>query len=83
MRFGHFSFPTSLTPDRDGQVIEDTLAELVLAEELGFDAIWLTEHHFDGAVAYADPVVFAATVAARTRRVTIGFAVVEMSLHPQ
>ncbi len=81
MRFGHFSFPTSLTPERDGQVIEDTLAELVLAEELGFDAVWLTEHHFDGAVAYADPVVFAATVAARTRRVTIGFAVVEMSLH--
>jgi alkanesulfonate monooxygenase SsuD/methylene tetrahydromethanopterin reductase-like flavin-dependent oxidoreductase (luciferase family) len=81
MRFGHFSFPTSLTPERDGRVIEETLAELVLADELGFDAVWLTEHHFDGAVAYADPVVFAAAVAAKTRRVTIGFAVVEMSLH--
>ena len=45
------------------------------------DAVWLTEHHFDGAVAYADPVVFAAAVAMRTHRVRIGFAVVEMALH--
>ena len=45
------------------------------------DAVWLTEHHFDGAVAYADPVVFAAAVAARTNRIRIGFAVVEMALH--
>ena len=45
------------------------------------DAVWLTEHHFDGAVAYADPVVFGAAVAMRTRRVKIGFAVVEMALH--
>lgn len=81
MRFGHFSFPISMSPERDRQVIDDTLTELVLAEELGFDAVWLTEHHFDGAVAYADPVVFAAAVATKTHRVTIGFAVVEMSLH--
>jgi alkanesulfonate monooxygenase SsuD/methylene tetrahydromethanopterin reductase-like flavin-dependent oxidoreductase (luciferase family) len=33
------------------------------------DTVWLTEHHFDGAVAM------------RTRRVRIGFAVVEMALH--
>ncbi|MEE8466737.1 MAG: LLM class flavin-dependent oxidoreductase, partial [Dehalococcoidia bacterium] len=52
-----------------------------IAEEVGFDAVWLTEHHFDGAVAYADPVVFGAAVAARTKRVLIGFAVVEMALH--
>ena len=45
------------------------------------DAVWLTEHHFDGAVACADPVVFAAAVAMRTHRVRIGFAVVEMALH--
>ena len=43
--------------------------------------MWLTEHHFDGTVAYADPLVFAGAVAARTNRVKIGFAVVEMALH--
>jgi alkanesulfonate monooxygenase SsuD/methylene tetrahydromethanopterin reductase-like flavin-dependent oxidoreductase (luciferase family) len=61
--------------------IDDTLREVELAEEIGMDAVWLTEHHFDGAVAYADPVVFGAAVAARTKRVKIGFAVVEMALH--
>ena len=55
--------------------------EIVLAEKVGLDAVWLTEHHFDGAVAYADPLVFGASVAMRTDRIRIGFAVVEMALH--
>jgi alkanesulfonate monooxygenase SsuD/methylene tetrahydromethanopterin reductase-like flavin-dependent oxidoreductase (luciferase family) len=81
MRFGSFVFSISTDPDGDQRMIEQTLREIELAEEVGFDAVWLTEHHFDGAVAYADPVVFGAAVAARTKRVLIGFAVVEMALH--
>ena len=64
MRFGSFVFPVSHTPENDGVVIDNTLQEVELAEELGFDAVWLTEHHFDGASAYVDPVVFAAAIAA-------------------
>ena len=81
MRFGTFVFSISGDPQEDGRVIDNTLREVELAEEIGMDAVWLTEHHFDGAVAYADPVVFGAAVAARTKRVKIGFAVVEMALH--
>jgi alkanesulfonate monooxygenase SsuD/methylene tetrahydromethanopterin reductase-like flavin-dependent oxidoreductase (luciferase family) len=81
MRFGTFVFSISDDPRQDHQVIENTLREVELAEAIGMDAVWLTEHHFDGAVAYADPVVFGAAVAMRTRRVRIGFAVVEMALH--
>ena len=81
MRFGTFVFPFSLDIKDDRQVIDNTLREVELAEEIGLDAVWLTEHHFDGAVAYADPVVFAAAVAMKTRKVRIGFAVVEMALH--
>ena len=81
MRFGSFVFTISGDPERDHQVIESTLREVELAEEIGLDTVWLTEHHFDGAVAYADPVVFAAAVAARTTRIRVGFAVVEMALH--
>jgi alkanesulfonate monooxygenase SsuD/methylene tetrahydromethanopterin reductase-like flavin-dependent oxidoreductase (luciferase family) len=81
MRFGTFVFSISADPQHDHQVIENTLREVELAEAMGMDAVWLTEHHFDGAVAYADPVVFGAAVAMRTRRVRIGFAVVEMALH--
>ena len=81
MRFGSFVFSISSNPEADHQVIENTLREVDLAEEIGLDAVWLTEHHFDGAVAYADPVVFGAAVASRTQRVRIGFAVVELALH--
>lgn len=81
MRFGTFVFSISGAPQQDHQVIEHTLREVELAEEIGLDAVWLTEHHFDGAVAYADPVVFGAAVAMRTQRVRIGFAVVELALH--
>jgi alkanesulfonate monooxygenase SsuD/methylene tetrahydromethanopterin reductase-like flavin-dependent oxidoreductase (luciferase family) len=81
MRFGTFVFSISHDPKEDHQVIENTLREVELAEAIGLDAVWLTEHHFDGAVAYADPVVFGAAVAMRTQRVRIGFAVVEMALH--
>jgi alkanesulfonate monooxygenase SsuD/methylene tetrahydromethanopterin reductase-like flavin-dependent oxidoreductase (luciferase family) len=81
MLFGTFVFSISHDPQEDHQVIENTLREVELAEAIGMDAVWLTEHHFDGAVAYADPLVFGAAVAMRTRRVRIGFAVVEMALH--
>ncbi len=81
MRFGSFVFSISGDPDGDHLAIDNTLREVELAEEVGMDAVWLTEHHFDGAVAYADPVVFGAAVAMRTKRVKIGFAVVEMALH--
>ena len=81
MQFGSFVFSISADQNADHDVIAQTLSEIELAEEVGFDAVWLTEHHFDGAVAYADPVVFGAAVAARTKRVLIGFAVVEMALH--
>ena len=81
MRFGSWVFPISQNSKNDGHVIDDTLTEIDRWEALGFDSIWLSEHHFDGATAYADPVVFAGAIAQRTKKVTIGFAVVEMALH--
>ena len=81
MRFGSFVFSISRDRREDHQVIENTLREVELAEAIGLDAVWLTEHHFDGAVAYADPLVFGAAVAMKTQRVRIGFAVVELALH--
>ena len=81
MRFGSFVFPVSHRPENDGAIIDSTLAEIELQDEMGFHAAWLTEHHFDGACAYVDPVVFGAAVASRTKHIKIGFAVVEMAFH--
>ncbi len=81
MKFSNFLFPQSETPEMDHDVVNDALREAELSENLGFDGVWLGEHHIDGACAYVDPVTFAAAVAARTERVTIGFAAVQMALH--
>lgn len=81
LRFSTFLFPESADPARDNQVIHETLDEARLAEELGFDAVWLAEHHFDGNCAYVDPVTFAAALVTATKRIRIGFAVAQVSLH--
>jgi alkanesulfonate monooxygenase SsuD/methylene tetrahydromethanopterin reductase-like flavin-dependent oxidoreductase (luciferase family) len=81
VRFGDFLFPDSRDPERDGAVIDETLREAWLADELGYDVIWLAEHHFDGICAYADPASFAAALATTTRQAKLGFAVLQMALH--
>ncbi len=51
MKFGDFLFPESKTPDDDFQAVNDALDEAELADSLGYDAVWLGEHHVDGACA--------------------------------
>src|SRR3954452_12368806 len=81
MKFGNFLFPDCRDPERDGAVIDETLREAWLSDELGVDVIWLAEHHFDGICAYVDPISFAGALATSTRRAKIGFAVVQTALH--
>ncbi len=81
MKFSNFLFPASMDASKDHQIIEETLCEARLCDELGMDMLWLAEHHFDGICAYVDPVTFAAALAASTKQIHIGFAVAQMSLH--
>ena len=81
MKFGNFLFPESTSPESDYEVVNDALREAELSDELGFDSIWLGEHHFDGACSYADPMTFAGAVVARTKRAKVGFSAVQTALH--
>ena len=81
MKFSNFLFPESRSRADDGRIIDETLKEAQLSDRLGFDVIWLAEHHFDGICAYVDPVAFAAALAVTTSRADIGFAVAQMALH--
>src|SRR5438034_7552011 len=83
MRFGWLTLAHSPGPDQDHLAISQQLEQACLADELGFDGVWLTEHNFTGEAVYCDPIPFASAVAVRTRRVRIGFAVIQLALrHP-
>ena len=71
MKFSNFLFPASMDPGKDHQVIQETLSEAKLCDELGMEMLWLAEHHFDGICAYVDPVSFAAALAACTQQIRI------------
>jgi alkanesulfonate monooxygenase SsuD/methylene tetrahydromethanopterin reductase-like flavin-dependent oxidoreductase (luciferase family) len=81
VKFSNFLFPESRDPGQDERVIDETITEAKLTEQLGFDVVWLAEHHFDGICAYVDPLSFAAALATATSRIKIGFAVAQVSLH--
>ncbi|HEX3971557.1 MAG TPA: LLM class flavin-dependent oxidoreductase, partial [Stellaceae bacterium] len=81
MKFGTFIFPAAGDPRDDGRIIDYALGEAIRSEALGMDAVWLAEHHFDGMCAYVDPMVFAGALARETKRIAIGFAVAQASLH--
>ncbi len=56
--------------------------QALLAEELGYDTTWLTEHHFrDFGGMLPDPQVLIAALAARTSRMRFGTAVTILPLH--
>src|SRR5258708_11009918 len=82
MKFSPFLFPDSRDPEGDGAVTEETMREALLADELGADVVWLAEHHFDGISVYGDPMVIAGALASRMRHAALGFAVLQMALHP-
>lgn len=66
-------------------IMRETRRHAQMADELGYDRIWLGEHHFDtdGSDASPNPVMLATDLAARTQRIRLGMAAVSLTLwHP-
>ena len=79
--FTEFQCPPGMD---EARAFDESLAEMTAAEDLGFDAVWLAEIHFQKERSVlSSPLVIAAAIAARTRRVKIGIAVQVLPLsHP-
>lgn len=63
------------------EIYAETLDQIIWAEKNGFDDVWLQEHHFheDGFSSSVIPI--AAAIAARTKTIRIGTAVMLLPLH--
>ena len=81
MKFGTFFFFQLPPGVGEAEVIHNELEQMDWAEELGFDHIWLTEHHFIDYGLSVDPSSIAAAAAMRTQRIRIGLAAAILPFH--
>src|SRR5438093_1054466 len=81
MRFGTFFFFQAAPGLTHEEVVHRELEQMEWTEELGFDQIWLTEHHFIDYGLAVDPATLATAAASRTRRVRIGLAAAILPFH--
>jgi alkanesulfonate monooxygenase SsuD/methylene tetrahydromethanopterin reductase-like flavin-dependent oxidoreductase (luciferase family) len=81
LRFGTFLFFQAAPGHRHEDIIRDELTQVEWSEELGFDEVWFTEHHFIDYGLSVDPATLASAAASRTRRVRIGLAAAILPFH--
>ncbi len=79
MRFGIFyemQLPRPWAPDDERRLFHEALAQVELADRLGYDYAWEVEHHFLDEYSHSSaPEVFLAAAAARTRRIRLGHGI--------
>ena len=63
------------------QLYAQCLEQITGAEQLGFDSIWMTEHHFCDDGYTPSPLVMAGAIGARTKRLRIGTNLMILPLH--
>lgn len=56
----------------DHDFIRQEISNLLLAEELGFDSVWITEHHFSDYSMSNDPLQLLTYIAGKTSHVKLG-----------
>jgi alkanesulfonate monooxygenase SsuD/methylene tetrahydromethanopterin reductase-like flavin-dependent oxidoreductase (luciferase family) len=66
----------------DHAVIEETIEQCILADEMGFDAVWFVEHHFLTTFSGSPcPEVIFGALSRLTKRIRLGFGVSVLPYH--
>jgi len=82
MDFGIFSLMGFREPGKaTAKVIEETIEQTVVAEELGFGASWIAEHHFSNYAICPSPLMMVAACAKVTKRIGLATGVVLAPLY--
>ena len=83
MKFGVFFLLQSPDMQDSATVYRRALEQMVYADELGFDSVWIAEHHFSNYGYCPNPLALAVKAAQMTRHVRVGTAVLVLPLwHP-
>jgi natural product biosynthesis luciferase-like monooxygenase protein len=84
MKYGIFFLPSLTAGDRDDAAgtLRCIVEQSAYGEELGFDSVWLAEHHFHSFGGFlSSPPVIGAAMAQRTAKIRIGTAVTLLPYH--
>ena len=87
MKFGIFyehQLPKPWDADSEYRLLHDSLAQIVLADRLGYDYAWEVEHHFLDEYSHSSaPEVFLAAASQRTENIRLGHGIIQLTTnHP-
>jgi limonene 1,2-monooxygenase len=81
MRFGVFLAPFHQPGQNPTLSLERDLELIVRLDQLGYDEVWVGEHHSTGWETITSPELFLAVAAERTRHIRLGTGVVSLPYH--
>ena len=81
MQFGVFLLLQSPDVQPSPTVYDNAIEQAELADKLGFNTVWLAEHHFSSYGYLPYPLMMAIKIAERTKSIRVGTAVLVLPLH--
>ncbi|WP_368834065.1 LLM class flavin-dependent oxidoreductase [Mycobacterium intracellulare] len=81
LRFGYFIAPFHRAGTNPTLALQRDLAFIEHLDALGFDEVWLGEHHSAGSEIISSPEIFIAAAAERAKRIRFGTGVISLSYH--
>ncbi|OBH01019.1 LLM class flavin-dependent oxidoreductase [Mycobacterium sp. E3247] len=81
LRFGYFIAPFHRAGTNPTLALQRDLEFIEHLDALGFDEVWLGEHHSAGSEIISSPEIFIAAAAERAKRIRFGTGVISLSYH--
>ena len=83
MKFGVFyehQLPRPWTENSEYELMQNSLAQVELDDQLGYEYAWQVEHHFLEEYSHsAAPEVFLAAASQRTKRIRLGHGIIQLT----